>query len=124
MMDITLVANGYDFSSKLSKYYAYYEVQSDVLTMLDKSERLVCGSKRPIVEFTLLPLTDEESAEIYAKLEELVFSATFDIQGAEITADMRVVSNLGAAFLLKSVDGKRRYKGDRIVLRGLRVADS
>lgn len=122
-MEIKLIANGYDFSGKLSTYEAYMEVTQKVLTMLDDSERPYPAVLRPIVRFSLLPLTDEESTEVYNVLKDIVFSATFDINGAEMTAEMRVVTNLGGKFLLKSSDGKRRYRGGEIMLRGLKNAN-
>ena len=122
-MEIKLTANGYDFSGKLSTYEAYMEVTQKVLTMLDDSERPCPVVLRPIVRFSLLPLTDEESTEIYNVLKDIVFFATFDINGAEMTAEMRVVTNLGGKFLLKSADGKRRYRGGEIMLRGLKNAN-
>lgn len=122
-MEIKLIANGYDFSGKLSTYEAYMEVTQKVLSMLDDSERPYPAVLRPIVRFSLLPLTDEESTEVYNVLKDIVFSATFDINGAEMTAEMRVVTNLGGKFLLKSSDGKRRYRGGEIMLRGLKNAN-
>lgn len=122
-MEVKLTANGYDFSGKLSTYEAYMEVTQKVLTMLDDSERPYPAVLRPIVKFSLLPLTDEESAEVYNVLKDIVFSATFEIDGQEMTAEMRVIGELGAKFLLKSPDGKRRYRGGVIMLRGLRNAN-
>lgn len=122
-MEIKLIANGYDFSGKLSTYEAYMEVTQKVLSMLDDSERPYPAVLRPIVRFSLLPLTDEESTEVYNVLKDIVFSATFDINGTEMTAEMRVVTNLGGKFLLKSSDGKRRYRGGEIMLRGLKNAN-
>ena len=94
-----------------------------VLTMLDDSERPYPSASRPVVTFSLLPLTDEESKEIYNSLKSIVFTATFEVNSTQKTADVRVVSNLGSTFLLTSVDGKRRYRGGEIVLRWLRSAN-
>lgn len=122
-MDVKLVANGVDFSDRLSTYDAYMEVTQKVLTMLDDTERPYPAVMRPVVNFSLLPLTDEEATEVYNTLRPVVFSATFEISGQEMTAEMRVVGNLGDKFLLTSSDGKRRYKGREIMLRGLRNAN-
>ena len=122
-MEIKLIANGYDLSGKLSTYEAYMEVTQKILTMLDDSERPYPAVLRPIVKFSLFPLTDEESSEIYNALKDIVFTSTFYINGAEMTAEMRVIGDLGTKFLLKSVDGKRRYRGGEIMLRGLRNAN-
>lgn len=123
-MNVKLITNGYDLSSKLSTYEAHMEVTyKKVLTMLDDSERPYPATSRPVVTFSLLPLTDEESKEIYNSLKSIVFTATFEVNSTQRTADVRVVSNLGSTFLLTSVDGKRRYRGGEIVLRGLRSAN-
>ena len=122
-MNVKLVANGVDFSGKLSTYDAYMEVTQKVLTMLDDSERPFPAVMRPVVVFSLLPMTDEESTQTYNVLKDIIFSATFEISGQEMTADMRVVGNLGDKFLLTSPDGKRRYKGREIMLRGLKNAN-
>ena len=122
-MNVKLVANGVDFSRKLSTYDAYMEVTQKVLNMLDDSERPFPAVMRPVVVFSLLPMTDEESTQTYNVLKDIIFSATFEISGQEMTAQMRVVGNLGDKFLLTSPDGKRRYKGREIMLRGLKNAN-
>lgn len=122
-MNVKLVANGVDFSGKLSTYDAYMEVTQKVLNMLDDSERPFPAVMRPVVVFSLLPMTDEESTQTYNVLKDIIFSATFEISGQEMTAEMRVVGNLGDKFLLTSPDGKRRYKGREIMLRGLKNAN-
>lgn len=122
-MNVKLVANGVDFSKRLSTYDAYMEVTQKVLTMLNDTERPYPAVMRPVVVFSLLPMTDEESTETYNTLKNIVFSATFEISGQEMTADVRVVGNLGDTFLLTSPDGKRRYRGRQIMLRGLRNAN-
>ena len=119
-MDVKLIANGVDFSNKISTYDAYMEVTQKVLTMLDDSERPYPAVFRPVVRFSLLPMTDTEATAVYNTLKGIVFPATFEISGQEMTADVRVVGNLGDRFLLTSPDGKRRYKGAEITLRGLR----
>lgn len=122
-MNVKLVANGVDFSGKLSTYDAYMEVTQKVLNMLDDSDRPFPAVMRPVVVFSLLPMTDEESTQTYNVLKDIIFSATFEISGQEMTAEMRVVGNLGDKFLLTSPDGKRRYKGREIMLRGLKNAN-
>lgn len=122
-MDVKLVVNGVDYSKRLSTYDAYMETTQKVLTMLDDSERPYPAVMRPVVVFSLLPMTDEESTETYNTLKDILLSATFEISGQEMTAEMRVVGNLGDKFLLTSPDGKRRYKGREIMLRGLRNAN-
>jgi hypothetical protein len=68
-------------------------------------------------------MTDEESGELEAALEAMVFESTFTVNGVDRTEDFRLDSDLQNLFLLKSVDGKRRYRGGKIILRGVRVAN-
>ena len=119
-MDVTLIVNGLDLSGKLSTYSVTDEVTyKKVITTLDGSEHPSGGTARPVVTFSLLPLTDEETAELYNKLSTFIFPATFTRHGKDEQRNVRVVSNLSTTFLLRSVDGKRRYKGSEITLRGL-----
>lgn len=122
-MDITLIVNGLDLSKKLATYSVDKEVRyRKIITTLDDMEHPVSGSKRTIVRFTLLPMTEEESSELETALGSLVFESTFTVNGVDRTEDVRLASDLQNLFLLKSVDGKRRYRGGQIVLRGVRVA--
>lgn len=119
-MDISLIVNGLDLSKKLSTYSVSQEVSyRKVITTLDDVEHPYPGLIRPIVNFSLLPLTDGESADLYHALSPLLFTVKFwnPHINAEMTRQMRLVSNMETVFLLKSVDGKRRYRGGEIQLR-------
>lgn len=119
-MEVTLIANGLDLSSKLSTYSVTEEVSyRKIVTTLDGTEYPTKGVVRPIVTFSLFPMTDSEAANVYNALSGLVFNATFTRNGKDEIRRVRVSSNLESTFLLMSVDGKRRYKGDKIQLRGL-----
>ena len=118
-MDVKLIANGAELSNRLSTYDAYMEVSQKVLTLMNDMERPYRSTMRPVVKFSLLPMTDVEATNIYNMLKGIVFPVTFEISGQVMTADMRVIGNLGDKFLLTSCDGKRRYKGAEITLRGL-----
>lgn len=121
-MNITLKLNSLDLSQKLSTYQMNYEVTyRDVITTLDDVEHPYPGKDRPVVTFSLFPLTDEETAALYSELRKQILSATYTNQhiGADETRQLRLVSNIESAFALLSVDGKRRYKGGAIQLRGL-----
>jgi hypothetical protein len=121
-MDVTLTINGYDAHKRLSTYNVTEEVTyRKVITALDDTEYPYPAKNRPIITFSMWPLTDEESAKLYNALSGLTFTATFTNQhkNQDETRRVRVVSNLESAFALKSVDGKRRYKGGEIQLRGL-----
>lgn len=119
-MDITLTIDGLDLKSRVSTYSVTQEVTyRKVITTLDETEHPYPGAIRPIVNFSLMPGTDEEDSELYTTLKRLIYSVTYMENGAELTKRMRLVSNLESLFLLKSVDGKRRYKNGVIQLRGL-----
>ena len=66
-------------------------------------------------------MTDDESAALYSALSALMFDATYTNQykGVDETKRVRLMTSLESAFALKSVDGKRRYKGGEIQLRRL-----
>lgn len=120
-MDVTLTVNGLDLHDKLSTYRVSQEVTyKKVLTALDGTEHAFGGKIRPIITFSLLPLTEEESAELYHALESLIFPATFTNQhtGEDEEKTFRLTTNIESAFALRSVDGKRRYRGTEIQLRG------
>ena len=122
MMDVTLIVNGLNLSSKLSTYSVAEEVTyRKVITTLDDVEHPYPGAKRTTITFSLFPMTDEESTELYNKIGALVFDATYTNQykGADETNRVRLITNLESSFALKSVDGKRRYKGGEIQLRRL-----
>lgn len=119
-MDITLTINGLDLSNRLSTYSVTHEITyRKVITTLDNVEHPYPGASKPIVNFTLLPVTEEEDTALYNILSNYIVEVTFSDKGVETTKQMRVVSNLESVFLLKSVDGKRRYKNGAIQLRSL-----
>lgn len=121
-MDITLIVNGLDLHEKLSTYNVTEEVSyRKVITTLDDVEHPYPGTKKTVISFSLFPLTDEESSDLYDALSALIFSATFTNQhkNTDETKRVRLTTNLDSTFALKSIDGKRRYKGGSIQLRGL-----
>ena len=121
-MDITLTANGLDLHEKLSTYNVEEEVSyRKVITTLDEVEHPYPGSTRTTITFSLFPLTGEESSALYSALSALMFDATYTNQhkGADETKRVRLMTNIESIFALKSVDGKRRYKGGEIQLRRL-----
>lgn len=119
---ITLIVNGLDLSMKLSTYRTVKKVTyTDVLSALDGTEYPFPGATKTEIVFTLLPMTDDESVALYSAMSSLVFDVTYTDQhtGTDRTGNVRVTSNIESAFLLRSVDGKRRYKGSEITLRVL-----
>lgn len=125
MIGITLIVNGLDIGNKLSTYSVDKEIQyKKIITTLDNSEHPVSGSERNIVRFSMVPMTEEEAFALHDALSDLVFDCTFTENGSNKTEFMRLASDLHSAFLLTSVDGKRRYRCGQIVLRGVNIAGS
>lgn len=118
--DITLIVDDVNLQPRCLTYMVQQEVTyQKVITTLDGKEHAYPGHTRPILSFTLLPGTDEEDAALYGLLKKLIFTVTFTMEGRDVTRNMRLVSDLESTFLLRSVDGKRRYKSAEIVLRGI-----
>lgn len=121
-MELTLTVNGLDLHKKLSTYAVTKSTEyPEVITTLDNVEHPYFGKRRVIVTFSLFPMTDLESSELYDALSDLVFNTTYQNPhtNAVETKRVRLVSDLEATFGLLSVDGKRRYKGGTIQLREL-----
>lgn len=119
-MDITLIINGLALSSRLSTYSVTQEVTyRKIITTLDETEHPYPRKIRPIINFSLIPGTDEDDEILYNTLKNLIFNVIYTENGADVIRKMRLVSNLESVFLLTSVDGKRRYKNGAIQLRGL-----
>ena len=121
-MDITLIVNGIDLHNKLSYYNVTKEITyKKVVTTLDGTEHASKGRKRDIITFSLFPMTDSESKSLYDALSSLIFQAKYTdtYTNADVENTVRVVSNIESMFLLKSIDGNRRYRGGEIQLRVL-----
>lgn len=119
-MDVKLIVNGVDLSSRLSTYKVTQEATfQKTVTTIDNTERVFGGFLRPVITFSLYPLTDEESTELYNALLPMVFQATFTqpYEGRDLERQVRIATNIEASFALMSVDGKRRHTGGEIQLR-------
>lgn len=123
MIDVTLVFDGLDLSDKLSTYNVTHEVEvSDSITAMDGTE-YIAQRIRPTVSFSFIPLTDEQTADIYEKLSALVGVLTYTdpYLGRDNSLVARVNSNLESVFGLRSIDGNRYYKGGTITFRARTV---
>ena len=121
-MEIVLSVNGLDLHRKLSTYTMTKDVSyRKVIITLDEVEHPYPGAQKAVVTFSLLPMTDSESTELYDALYPLIIPVTFTNPYTSMseTRQMRVVSSIESVFALLSVDGKRRYKGGKIQLREL-----
>ena len=125
-MDVTLEINGRDFSSRLSTYRVEQEVTySDVLTTLDGTEHYGKPYKRDLVYFSLFPFDDDTANQDYLVLAASSLSVNYTNPQAEnaekLYRDMKLYSNLSNVFGLRSVNGKRYYKGGEIALRATMI---
>lgn len=125
-MDVTLEINGVDFSGKLSTYKVDKEVSyHEVVTTLDGSEHYGKTRKRDVIYFTMLPLDDELSNKYYSALSSSSLSVSYtdpnSYASSKIDKLMVLASNISSAFGLRSVNGKRYYKGGEIILRSPNV---
>lgn len=122
MLDVTLKFNDLDLSDWLSTYRPVHELEeSDKLTALDRTEYFSVR-ERPVVVFSLIPLTDAQCAQLYSELSKIVGEVTYtDPYLGDTTRSMRVMTKLEAIFGLRSIDGNRYYKGGEITLRSRTV---
>lgn len=120
-MDVTLIINGHNVGSYLSEYRVYYETTyKRIIETLDGVLHPYPAKMRPVIAFTVIPRTDEQNETLFAALSTGVIPVTYtNTTGEDETRNFMLESNPESIFLLKSVDGKRRYKGAEIILRAL-----
>lgn len=125
-MDVTLEINGRDFSSRLSTYRVEQEVSyPDMLTTMDGTEHYGKPYRRDVIYFSLFPFDDDTSNQDYIVLSDPSLSVNYtnpQVEGAEkLYREMKLYSNLSSTFGLRSVNGKRYYKGGEIALRATMI---
>lgn len=125
-MDVTLEINGRDFSSRLSTYRVEQEITyPDMLTTMDGTEHYGKPYMRDVIYFSLFPFDDDTANQDYAVLADSSLSVNYTNPQADnaekLYKDMKLYSNLSSSFGLRSVNGKRYYKGGEIALRATMV---
>lgn len=125
-MDVTLKINGRDFSTRLSTYRVEQEVTyPDMLTTMDGTEHYGKPYRRDIIYFSLFPFDDDTANQDYAVLSDSSLSVNYTNPQADnaekLYKEMKLYSSLSAVFGLRSVNGKRYYKGGEISLRATMV---
>ncbi len=125
-MDVNLEINGRDFSPRLSTYHVEQEISyPDMKTTMDGTEHYGKPHRRDVVYFSLFPFDDDTASQDYSVLASpalVVNYTTPNVDGAEKQfINMKLVSNLSNVFGLRSVNGKRYYKGGEIALRAIAV---
>lgn len=121
-----LTINGRDFSPRLSTYSVEQEVTyRKIITTMDGTEHYSAPQIRDIVNFSLLPFDDETASEDYAVLSALALEVTYTVPTSQYAVKefrkMRLSSNLEELFGLRSINGKRYYKGGTITLRAINI---
>lgn len=123
MIDVVFKLNSMDFHSKLSTYQVSFETTfQNLFTTMDGTEHGQLW-KRPIISFTLIPMTDSQASQLFTELSKptITVQYTNPHTNGTSTGVFRIASNLEAVFGLRSVDGNRYYKGSKITLRSLGV---
>lgn len=122
MINVTFTANGFDISPYLSTYDVRAEVvYSEVIETLDGAEHATKKRMRYTITAGLIPMTAAQIAPMYTAISAGIIPVTFTDENTNTTrnASMRVTSNLGAAFALRSVTGSDYFKGAELELREL-----
>ena len=119
MIDVVFKINNVDYSRLLSTYKVTIETEyPHTMTAIDGTE-YGYAMKRPTVKFSLLPLTDQQTAELYENIlsMDVMCEFTDPYRNMPVSARMRVTTSLESVFGLRSIDGNRYYKGGEITLR-------
>ena len=121
-MDVTLEINGRDFSSRLSTYRVEQEINyPDMLTTMDGTAHYGKPHRRDVIYFSLFPFDDDTANHDYMVLVDTSLTVNYTNPQAtdseKLYKPMKLFSNLSSAFGLRSVNGKRYYKGGEIALR-------
>lgn len=122
MIDITFKlggSSGTSYADKLSTYNVTHVAEyGETFTALDGTEYGI-PAYRPVITFSLVPLTEAESNALYNLLKTSSVSVYYRDPNTNTTrtASCRVASDIERTFALKSSDGSRRYLGGEIVLR-------
>lgn len=118
MIDVTLTFDNYDLSPFLSTYGVSHEVEEvEKVTTMDGTEHCAT-TERPVITFSLLPMSDQQAASVYSVLSHLIGMVEYTNPSlGEVSAVFRVSSDINYVFGLRSVNGNRYYKGGNIVLR-------
>lgn len=125
-MDITLIINDRDFSSRVSTYQVEQEITyTNIITTLDGTEHFGAPQRRDIITFSLIPYDEDTAQADYEALAatEVIVSYTNPRYNGTVVKNVKVRldCNIAAIYGLKSVNGKHYYKGGEIVLRRVGV---
>lgn len=122
-LDVTFTLEDVDYSQYLLSYDVSHKIEQRAsMTALDGTEYTVTQI-RPSIIFSLDPLSDEQSESLYRILSRTNIRVTYTdpYLGDNQFAIMRVTSEINSAFVVRSTDGNRYYRGDKITLRSRTV---
>ena len=92
---------------------------------MDGTEHYGKPYKRDVIYFSLFPFDDDTANQDYLVLADSSLSVNYTNPQAKnadkLYRDMKLYSNLSNVFGLRSVNGKRYYKGGEIALRATMV---
>ena len=115
------IVNGLDLSEKISTYLVRKVPDSgEVLKSIGGTEYAFYGETQTEIEVSFFPMTEEEATAAYNAMQSGKFTVSYTDPyegGIAATRSFRNIGNLEAAFLLLSVDGKRRYSGSPLQVR-------
>ncbi len=121
MTSLTWIVNGLDLSGKISTYLVRKVPDAgEVLKSIGGTEYAFHGETQTEIEVSFFPMTEEEATAAYNAMQNGKFTVIYTDPyegGITATRSFRNIGNLEAAFLLLSVDGKRRYSGTPIQVR-------
>jgi hypothetical protein len=121
MTGLTWIVNGLDLSEKISTYLVRKVPDAgEVLKSIGGTEYAFYGETQTEIEVSFFPMTEEEATAAYNAMQNGKFSVSYTDPyegGITATRSFRNIGNLEAAFLLLSVDGKRRYSGTPVQVR-------
>ena len=125
-MDVTLEINGRDFSSRISTYRVEQEITyPDMIVTMDGTEHYGKPYKRDVIYFSLFPFDDDTANHDYSVLSDSSLYVNYtnpqSDNAEKLYKDMKLYSNLSSVFGLRSVSGKRYYKGGEIALRATMI---
>ena len=119
MIDVTLTIGELDLHELLSTYQVTHETEyQQIMTALDGTEH-GAARFRPVLTFSLIPLTDAQCDSLYDSLtgQDLYVTYTNPWFDDDVTATMRLTTNFETMFGISSINGNRYYKGGTITLR-------
>lgn len=121
MTGLTWIVNGLDLSDRISTYLVRKVPEAgEVLKSINGTEHAFFGETQTEITVSFFPMTEDEATAVYTALRDGKFTVSYTDPyegGITATRKFRITGNLEKTFLLKSIDGKRRYSGAPLQVR-------